>query len=386
MKSPLPGRRQAEPGPTGTPILIEDLWKTYDQVVAVGGIDLSIGAGRFCTILGPSGSGKTTILMMIAGFVAPTRGRIVVAGRDIATLPPQKRDLGVVFQSYALFPHMTVFDNVAFPLTMRRVPGAEIARRVERILGTVELAGLGTRFPRELSGGQQQRVALARALVFEPSVLLMDEPLGALDKKLRASLQVELKALQRRMGVTVIYVTHDQEEALTMADQVVVMQAGRIEQDGTPEDLYERPATAFVAGFMGDTNLVRGIVTTAEPDGTLVLDPSIGRRIVARGDGFRAGDPVIVSLRPERLSLAPGRAPEGEDDWSGRVSAVIYLGDAIRYHVVVGEGQPALAQTLIVKASRENGSSDRFQEGDAVCLRWSPRDVRVLPSDAAPSP
>ncbi|CAH1654126.1 Spermidine/putrescine import ATP-binding protein PotA [Hyphomicrobiales bacterium] len=371
-------------GAGGTPIVLENLWKTYASFVAVSGIDLSVGAGQFCTVLGPSGSGKTTTLMMIAGFVAPTRGRILVSGRDIAALPPQKRDLGVVFQNYALFPHMTVFDNVAFPLVMRRVPQAEIAQRVARMLETVELAGLGKRYPRELSGGQQQRVALARALVFEPRVLLMDEPLGALDKKLRSSLQIELKALQRRLDVTVIYVTHDQEEALTMADQIVVMQGGRIEQSGSPEDLYDRPATAFVAGFMGDTNLVRGVVMATHADGTLRIDHPTGRRIIARANGFQAGDHVAASLRPESLSIESNDgADEPENAWEGRIAAVTYLGDAIRYHVAVGENRPALMETLVVKAARQSMEHRRFAEGDAVRVRWSRADARILPPAAA---
>jgi spermidine/putrescine ABC transporter ATP-binding subunit len=364
----------------GTQIVLEKLWKTYASFVAVSGIDLSIGAGQFCTILGPSGSGKTTTLMMVAGFVAPTRGRILVAGADIAALPPQRRNLGVVFQNYALFPHMTVADNVAFPLVMRKVPAAEIKQKVERMLAVVELSGLGGRFPAQLSGGQQQRVALARALVFEPRVLLMDEPLGALDKKLRANLQIELKALQRRLDVTVIYVTHDQEEALTMADQIVVMHRGRIEQAGTPEDLYDRPETAFVAGFMGETNLIRGVVTNVDARGSIRVDHPTGRRIVGEAAGFRIGDTVAASLRPECLALS---AEAGEDDrdneWVGRVSAVTYLGDAVRYHVSVGESRPSLAQTFVVKAPRRGGEPPGFAQGDRVRVSWRMADPRILP-------
>ena len=242
-----------------TAISLENLWKSYSDTVAVAGIDLSISGGEFCTILGPSGSGKTTTLMMVAGFVVPSRGRILIDDIDITRLAPQKREMGIVFQSYALFPHMNVFNNVAFPLVMRRTPRAEIRKVVSQMLKIVQLDGLEERQPRQLSGGQQQRVAVARALVFEPRVLLMDEPLGSLDKKLRSSLQLELKRLQKRLNVTVIYVTHDQEEALTISDKVVVMNNGRIEQTGRPEILYEHPETRFVADFIGDSNFVSGL-------------------------------------------------------------------------------------------------------------------------------
>jgi spermidine/putrescine ABC transporter ATP-binding subunit len=366
-----------------TAILVERLWKTYGQVPAVAGIDLSISDGEFCTILGPSGSGKTTTLMMLAGFVRPTRGRIVIAGRDLTFATPQKRDLGVVFQNYALFPHMSVAANIAFPLEMRGVPRPEIRERIARILKLVDLAGMAERMPRQLSGGQQQRVALARALVFEPSVLLMDEPLGALDKQLRAHLQIELKELQRRLGVTVVYVTHDQEEALTMADHIVVMRNGRIEQSGPPEALYERPDTAFVATFIGESNLIKGTLTELR-DGVGMIEQPTGRRVRSRVTcPCRLGDRVTASVRPERITIAS----EGSGDdaamnaWDGRIESVVYLGEAVRYHVVVDENRPSLAQHIVVKDAR--AARTRFEQGEKVRLLWPMQHTHAVSADVA---
>src|SRR5216117_3575949 len=232
---------------------------------------MTVPAGSFFTLLGPSGSGKTTTLMMVAGFAHPTRGEIFVDGKPVAGLPPQKRDLGMVFQSYAVFPHLTVFDNIAFPLEIRRTRRAEIRQRVGQALELVRLAGYDQRLPRQLSGGEQQRVALARALVFRPRVLLMDEPLGALDKKLRAHMQLELKHIQQHLHVTVIYVTHDQEEALTMSDRVAVMRGGQTEQVGSPSKLYDAPGSPFVADFVGESNFLDGVVISTSPDGRAVV-------------------------------------------------------------------------------------------------------------------
>ncbi|MET3662428.1 ABC transporter ATP-binding protein [Aquamicrobium ahrensii] len=364
----------------GNSIVLDNLWKTYGSFVAVGGVSLSIEAGKFCTILGPSGSGKTTVLMMLAGFSDPLRGSIRIDGNDVTRLPPQKRDLGVVFQNYALFPHMTVHDNVAFPLKMRGMNAAEINLKCSRMLDTVELGSLSRRYPRELSGGQQQRVALARALVFEPRVLLMDEPLGALDKRLRASLQVELKALQRRMDVTVVYVTHDQEEALTMADQVVIMNGGQIEQCGTADELYDQPMTEFVAGFMGDTNLIEGVVTGKGGDGVTRVEHPTGRAILAQNGPCAVGDQVSVSLRPECVSLEPckGRLPEEPNAWNGRITNVVSLGDALRYTIVIGENRPTLQIELEAKISRRGAHGSRFSQGEAVRVHWNAADARAL--------
>src|SRR5215469_1240682 len=241
----------------GASIDIKALSKTYGGHAAVDQISISMNAGEFVTLLGASGSGKTTTLMMIAGFVTPDAGEIRIDGRDVAGLPPEKRDLGVVFQSYALFPHYSVYENIAFPLRLRKMRGSELERRIKDVLSLVDLSGYQERRIDQLSGGQQQRVALARAIVFSPPVLLMDEPLGALDRKLRDQLQTEIKRIQRDLGVTVVYVTHDQEEALALSDRIAIMEKGRILQLGTPDDVYERPTSAFVASFLGESNLIR---------------------------------------------------------------------------------------------------------------------------------
>src|SRR5262244_755813 len=286
----------------GAEVRLHELTKTFGSVVAVQDVSVTIPPGSFFTLLGPSGSGKTTTLMMIAGFAYPTRGEVFVDGRSVAALPPQKRDLGMVFQSYAVFPHLTVFDNVAFPLEIRRIRRAEIRRRVGEALELVRLEGYDRRLPRQLSGGEQQRVALARALVFRPRVLLMDEPLGALDKKLRAHMQIELKHIQRHLHVTVIYVTHDQEEALTMSDRVAVMRRGRIEQVGTPAELYEAPASRFVADFLGESNFVDGVVVDAEPGGHWRCRTAGGLEFRGMGAAaLAAGQLVTAAVRPEKL-------------------------------------------------------------------------------------
>ncbi len=364
----------------GNSIVLDNLWKTYGSFVAVGGVSLSIEAGKFCTILGPSGSGKTTVLMMLAGFTDPLRGTISIDGNDVTRLPPQKRDLGVVFQTYALFPHMTVQENVAFPLKMRGMNAAEIKMKCSQMLDIVELGNFSGRYPKELSGGQQQRVALARALVFEPRVLLMDEPLGALDKRLRAALQVELKALQRRMNVTVVYVTHDQEEALTMADQVVIMNGGQIEQCGTADELYDQPRTEFVAGFMGDTNLIEGVVTGKSSDGEMRVEHPTGRTILVQNGSCSVGDQVSVSLRPECVSLdhRDGSPAEEPNAWNGRVTNVVSLGDALRYTLVIGENRPSLQIELEAKVGRSGPHGSRFAQGEEVRIHWNANNARAL--------
>ena len=277
-------------------VRFEQVRKEYADSVAVEDLSIDIAPGEFFTLLGPSGSGKTTTLMMLAGFVAPTSGSIVVDGVDIARTPPDKRDIGVVFQDYALFPHMTVRDNLAFPLEMRHRGKDEIAERVSRALELVDLPKAADRFPDQLSGGQKQRIAVARSIVFDPAFLLMDEPLGALDRKLRQRLQIELRELQRELDITMIYVTHDQEEAMSMSDRVAIMRGGRIEQMGTPRDLYEEPASSFVADFLGTNNLVDVASvsgTTAQlADGTVVLP-----------ERYADADTAVLAIRPERLAL-----------------------------------------------------------------------------------
>jgi spermidine/putrescine ABC transporter ATP-binding subunit len=366
----------------GAEVRLHELTKTFGSVVAVQDVSVTVDRGSFFTLLGPSGSGKTTTLMMVAGFAYPTRGEVFVDGAPVAGLPPQKRDLGMVFQSYAVFPHLTVFDNIAFPLQIRSVRRAEIRQRVGEALELVRLRGYDARLPRQLSGGEQQRVALARALVFRPRVLLMDEPLGALDKKLRAHMQLELKHIQRHLHVTVIYVTHDQEEALTMSDRVAVMQRGRIEQVGTPAELYEAPASRFVADFLGESNFVDGVVAGPPVDGRWPVRAAAGLEF--RGVGavpLQAGQAVTAAVRPEKLVPVDdpaGAAPSGPiNTCQGTVDEVIYVGDATRYRVALGADG-----ALTVKVPNRLGLR-QHAEGEAVALAWSPDETRLFPRDGA---
>jgi putative spermidine/putrescine transport system ATP-binding protein len=316
------------------------------EVIAVDGIDLEIADGEFFSMLGPSGSGKTTTLRMIAGFELPTSGRIFLQGQDVSNRPPFERDVNTVFQDYALFPHMSVGDNVGYALMIRRVPRPERETRVADALSMVRLAGYERRRPSQLSGGQRQRVALARALVNRPRVLLLDEPLGALDLKLREEMQIELKAIQQEVGITFIYVTHDQEEALTMSDRLAVFNRGRIEQVGTPADVYERPATRFVAGFVGTSNLLTGVVA---------------EQVVGRAGTF--------TVRPEKIRLAePGDAVgPGESTALGTIRTVVYLGSDTRYVVTLDAG----AELVVTQQNLVTSSMDALSlEGKAVRLIW----------------
>ena len=299
----------------------------------------------------------------MAGFAVPNEGEVFIDGVSVTFAPPFKRNVGMVFQNYALFPHMTVADNLAFPLRMRKLPASTIRERVNWALALVQLEGLGQRAPRQLSGGQQQRVALARAFVFEPPVLLMDEPLGALDRKLRIEMQLELKRLQTRLGVTVIYVTHDQEEALTLSDRVAVMNHGRIEQLGDPAELYESPRTAFVAQFIGESNRLDGTVAT-EADGRDVLVTPSGLRLPVRPGGVPAGEPAVFFLRPERIAIAP----EGDAGAvvSGEISEAAFVGEAMRYVVQAASGETFTVKRLNLDAA------DRLKVGARVALRWFP--------------
>jgi len=309
---------------SGHALRLHGLSKHYGAFVAVEDVSLEIGQGEFVTLLGPSGSGKTTILMAIAGFVAPTAGRILLDGRDITGVPPERRNFGMVFQGYALFPHMTVAENVGFPLRVRRLSRAERDMRIRAALDLVQLERFADRLPKQLSGGQQQRVALARALVFEPALLLLDEPLSALDKKLRADLQEELKALHRRVGRTFVNVTHDQEEALSMSDRIAILDHGRLVQAGSPGELYERPSTRFVADFLGKSNFLQGTVREAMPGGFGV---AIGGTRVSQAAATRPalGTPALLSLRPEKIALlGPGEAADNEV--AGTIAAWSYLG------------------------------------------------------------
>ena len=322
---------------TDTIVRLQGIGKTYDgSTRVVDELDLDIERGEFLTLLGPSGSGKTTTLMMLAGFETPTSGAILLDGKPLAHLPPYKRQIGMVFQNYALFPHMSVAENIAFPLSVRNIGRAEAAGRVERALEMVQLGGYGSRRPAQLSGGQQQRVAVARALVFEPKLVLMDEPLGALDKQLREQMQLEIRRLHQRLGVTMVYVTHDQHEALTMSDRIAVFHRGRIQQLDTPEKIYEEPGNAFVARFIGENNRFDGHLETVAGDRCTVRIAGDAAIEGALACPLPAGSRVTVSLRPERVQIAaaghtisrvPGR------HLTGTLREVIYLGDHVRARV-----------------------------------------------------
>ena len=344
---------------------LRDVIKTYDgRSNAVDGVAIAIERGEFITFLGPSGSGKTTTLMMIAGFEHPTRGTIELDGQDLTQRKPYQRNIGMVFQNYALFPHMTALKNVIFPLKMRRFPAAEIEARARKMLDLVGLARFAERYPRELSGGQQQRVALARGLVFNPDVLLLDEPLGALDKNLREQMQVEIKRIHREVGITMIYVTHDQTEAMTMSDRVAVFRDGRIEQLGSPLEVYDRPANRFVGEFIGDSNFFAGRADAARP-GAIELD-MIGPVRVSPGAAV-SGD-VDVMIRPERLRLTP--ATEADNAFDMVVDDAINYGDSI---LVIGT-----THGLPLRARLVGHAPDMLQRGATLRLAWSPADARVL--------
>ena len=359
-------------GRRGAPVRLEGLSKVFTDAVAVADLSLDVGAGEFLTLLGPSGSGKTTTLLMIAGFLVPTRGEIFIGGVPVTRKPPHQRDIGVVFQSYALFPHLTVFENVAFPLKMRRLPAPRIAERVAYALDLIRLGGLGGRYPHQLSGGQQQRVALARALVFEPPLLLMDEPLGALDRKLREAMQLELKRLQRTLALTVIYVTHDQEEALTMSDRIAVMNRGRVEQLASPEELYERPRTPFVADFLGESNFLSGTLMRANAS-QLVARTAAGLEVVTcEGAGLTAGREVSLSIRPEQIIFL-GSNDRSDNMVEGVIEEAVYLGEAVRYLVRLAQGE-----MLCVKRQNQRGKTNP-QAGQQVRLGWSADAVILHP-------
>ncbi|MCC7275233.1 MAG: ABC transporter ATP-binding protein [Alphaproteobacteria bacterium] len=358
----------------GAPIVLGGLTKRFAGVAAVDGIDLAVEPGEFLTLLGASGSGKTTTLMMIAGFVEPTAGSVRIAGTDVTPLPPGKRDLGVVFQSYALFPHMTVARNLAFPLALRRMSRREIEARVTRALETVELADRRHALPRELSGGQQQRVALARALIFEPRALLMDEPLGALDKRLRQSMQTEIKRIHERLGATIVYVTHDQEEALAMSDRIAVMIGGRIAQHGTPDELYYRPNAQPVAQFLGESNLLTGRVDR-NAHGDLCLRLDGGEQISLAADvAARHGERRTVMIRPEKCRIAGDDAGGAAPGLPVRIDGLRFIGHAVMVGASRPDGLPMLAQIEAGPASRG------LRPGMIVRATWDPRDAWMLPA------
>ncbi len=351
-------------------------------IVAVDHIDLEVQDGEFFSLLGPSGCGKTTTLRMIGGFEQPTSGLIELAGQDVTWLPPYQRNVNTVFQNYALFPHLTIFDNVAFGLRRKNVPAAEVKRRVTEMLELVELPGYEARKPSQLSGGQAQRVALARALVNKPSVLLLDEPLGALDLKLRKQMQVELKRIQQEVGITFIYVTHDQEEAMTMSDRIAVMNRGRYEQLGDPEMLYERPRTRFVAGFLGVSNLLQGTLEGSDADYAVVRLK--GSSVIRVPRSLAGTDPSIeIGVRPEKIRLfgQDADAPAGLNQLTGQVRDASYVGVSTQYIVATPGGEDVAVYEQNVERT-ERGSLHR--PGDAVRLVWSPDHTFVMREGGPP--
>lgn len=353
----------------GADLSITNLYKRYGKVEAVRGIDCEIKPGEFMSLLGPSGSGKTTLLMMLAGFETASSGTITMAGRDLTHVPPNKRGIGMVFQRYALFPHLTVAQNIAFPLKMRGLAKDDIRSKVARTLAMVRLESYGDRLPQQLSGGQQQRVAVARAIVFEPPVLLMDEPLGALDKKLREDLQIEIKRLHRDLGLTIVYVTHDQEEALTLSDRIAVMNHGRIIQVGDPRGLYASPRSSFVANFLGKTNFLSGTITAISETG-LTIDVQSVKLTVPHArymapERAEVGQAVEISVRPENIDMMQG-VPNG---LAGIVEGVVFVGAYTSYTVRLSDGSRVEVQLT---------GSDYLTEGQAVSLRLPEAMVTVF--------
>ncbi len=345
--------------------------KSYDgEVLVVKNLNLNIQKGEFVTMLGPSGSGKTTTLMMLAGFETPTNGEIFLEGKPISKIPPYEREIGMVFQNYALFPHMTVQENLAFPLEVRKIPKSEIKDKVNKALDMVELGNFGTRFPAQLSGGQQQRVALARALVFEPRLVLMDEPLGALDKNLREQMQYEIKHIHERINITVVYVTHDQSEALTMSNRIAVFDDGVVQQLSTPDILYEKPENAFVAQFIGENNRFNGVINKIE--GSIChVDLDNGEKLQAlKVNVENQGQKTQLSVRPERVVIN-AKDSTFQNNFKGQVRELIYLGDHIRVRLNVCGNEE-----FIVKVSNEG--SVNFSKNDTINVSWLAEDIRAL--------
>jgi len=356
--------------PEGPTVRLESVVKRFGALTAVDHLDLQIGRGEFFSMLGPSGCGKTTTLRMIAGFEQPDEGELFLEGKSVSRIPPYERNVNTVFQSYALFEHLTVWDNVAFGLRRKKVPDAEIKKRVADMLDLVRLRPKATARPRQLSGGQQQRVALARALVNLPAVLLLDEPLGSLDLQLRKQMQIELKQIQRKVGITFVYVTHDQEEALTMSDRIAVMNEGVLQQVGNAEEIYEQPANAFVAGFIGISNLLPGTVE----DHSVRL--TTGQLIPAQLEpGMKAGEQVLVCVRPEKLQL---NGPDGAHaSVEGTVVETVYLGTATQYMVELAPDVRLVAIENNVHTARRQ---DRLALGSKLSLAWLPEHGRILRS------
>ena len=358
-------------------IELRQISKRYGKETVVDSVSTTIAAGEFFSLLGPSGSGKTTTLMMVAGFAEVDGGQILIDGVDIADVPPQRRGFGMVFQNYAIFPHLSVAENVAFPLRARKLPADQIVSRVRQALELVKLERYADRFSRELSGGQQQRVAIARAIVFQPNVVLMDEPLGALDKNLRFQMQVEIKEIQQRLGMTVVYVTHDQEEAMNMSDRIAIMNSGRIEQVGRPAEIYENPTSNFIARFLGEANLVPGTVEAIDA-GVAALRTAGGLLLRARAQTtLRVGTAAHLFVRPERIEISAGHAAPGAihadaNVANGRLTQTSFLGNILRHAVEI---EPGIAVTVDVQNSR----ADLFRSVDQpATLSWQTDDSVIL--------
>ncbi len=373
-RAPEPGSARPMDSGSAPDIRLERVLKAFGDTIAVDGIDLDVATGEFFSLLGPSGCGKTTTLSLIGGFEDPTAGRILLHGEDVTRVPPYRRSVNTVFQSYALFPHLNVFDNVAFGLRRKRVPRAQIRQRVGEMLELVDLKGMDTRKPAQLSGGQQQRVALARALVNHPRVLLLDEPLGALDLKLRKQMQLELKRIQEEVGITFLYVTHDQEEAMVMSDRLAVMNGGHVEQVATPEEAYDHPATEFVAGFLGASNLLPGRIADRR-DGLVRVELDRGGAIFAvEREALEDAPLVQVGVRPEKLRLEAkrGDAPPRTNTLDGRVALVTYVGVSHQYSVELAGGGE-----LTVYAQNA-GAGALPREGDEVRVLWAPEHTFIV--------
>ncbi|HNB28750.1 MAG TPA: ABC transporter ATP-binding protein [Alphaproteobacteria bacterium] len=345
-------------------VIVTDAVKKYDAVVALGGVSLRIAEGQLFGLLGPSGSGKTTLLRAIAGFVTLDSGRVLIDGHDISGVPVHARNIGMMFQNYALFPHMSVAENVAFGLEVRNLPKPEVQERVKAALGMVRLTGLEARRPKQLSGGQQQRVALARALVTRPKVLLLDEPLGALDKHLRQEMQIELRRIQRAVGITTIFVTHDQEEALTLSDRIAIFEAGRIVQEGPPMEVYERPRSRFAAGFLGEANFLTGRIE-AVSGGRALVALDLGGRAQCDVPGGAAGQQVTLALRPEKIHCEMARSGADADlnALRGQVTDIVFSGNSTTYHIAVGD--------QVMTLFRQNLTGSAIAPGAEVVLSWS---------------
>jgi spermidine/putrescine ABC transporter ATP-binding subunit len=355
----------------GAEIEVKNLCKKFGDLLVIDHISFKITKGEFLTLLGPSGSGKTTTLNLIAGFIFPTSGEILINEEPVEKKPTFKREMGMVFQNYALFPHMTVSENIAFPLQRRKVEKTQIHKKVEEILDIIQLSGYGKRMPHELSGGQQQRVSLARAIVYEPSVLLMDEPLGSLDKKLRGQMQLEIKQIQERFKITTIYVTHDQEEALTMSDRIAVMENGQIAQIGTPEDLYEKPMSSFIAEFVGETNILHGEITERDGEASLFLTESNIQMRIELTERAYVGEKISISIRPEKLFFFEGKEA-GFSPVSGVIQNVIYVGETTKYVIRLSTGK------LIVLKRMNRFGVENYKRNDPVQIGFHPQDAKKV--------